>query len=58
LAVYQRSQPCVCPPPLACRMNLATMVFVWCFAAEAVIKIIGLGLQYFREGWNIFDLVS
>jgi hypothetical protein len=49
---------CVLICPLACRINLASAVFIWCYAAEAAIKITGLGLQYFREGWNIFDLVS
>jgi voltage-gated sodium channel len=32
-------------------------VFAAIFAIEAVVKMIGFGYRYFKDGWNIFDLV-
>ena len=32
-------------------------VFIIIFLAEVIIKIVGLGKRYFREGWNIFDFL-
>jgi len=32
-------------------------IFTAIFTAEFFIKIIGYGQLYFREGWNIFDMV-
>ena len=31
--------------------------FTGIFVVEAFIKIVGLGPHYFKEGWNIFDLI-
>lgn len=42
-------------------MNEATeyinLVFTFIFVIEALIKIIGLRLHYFRRAWNVFDFV-
>lgn len=33
-------------------------VLVWIYVAEAVLKIIGLGIRvYFSDGWNVLDFV-
>jgi hypothetical protein len=32
-------------------------IFTGIFTAEFFIKIIGYGQRYFRETWNIFDMV-
>ena len=31
-------------------------IFTFVFAGEAVIKLVGLGTNYFKKGWNRFDL--
>jgi hypothetical protein len=33
------------------------LVFTAIFTIEAIIKIIALGGEYFKDGWNIFDLI-
>jgi hypothetical protein len=40
------------------RVQTACDVFVWCFVAEAAIKLAGMGLTYFKSGFNCFDFVS
>lgn len=32
-------------------------MFAAIFGLEAVVKIIGYGVRYFKDGWNIFDLL-
>ena len=32
-------------------------VFAAIFILEAVVKIIGFGMRYFKDSWNVFDLV-
>jgi Ion transport protein len=32
-------------------------VFVGIFTGEFVIKVIGYGERYFKDGWNIFDMI-
>ena len=27
------------------------------FIAEALIKLLGLGMNYFKDGWNVFDFI-
>ena len=27
------------------------------FIAEAIIKLLGLGKNYFKDGWNVFDFI-
>ena len=38
-------------------MEQVNYIFTAIFALEAVIKVIALGKIYFKDGWNIFDLV-
>jgi hypothetical protein len=35
-------------------MNAA---FCFLFVAEAIVKMLGLGKAYFKQGWNVFDFV-
>mmetsp|Transcript_34344 Transcript_34344/g.24842 ORF Transcript_34344/g.24842 Transcript_34344/m.24842 type:complete len:92 (+) Transcript_34344:134-409(+) len=37
-------------------LNFFNLLFVAVFTLEAIIKLIGLGTFYFKDGWNIFDL--
>lgn len=32
-------------------------MFTFIFTVEAIIKIIGMSKEYFKVGWNIFDLL-
>ena len=36
-------------------MELLNWIFMFIFTVEAVIKLIALHLDYFKNGWNIFD---
>lgn len=38
-------------------MDIVNEVFVGIFTLEAIIKIIAFGGRYFKDGWNIFDLI-
>eukprot|EP00818_Percolomonas_sp_WS_P004657 CAMPEP_0117436504 /NCGR_PEP_ID=MMETSP0759-20121206/1040_1 /TAXON_ID=63605 /ORGANISM="Percolomonas cosmopolitus, Strain WS" /LENGTH=1762 /DNA_ID=CAMNT_0005228103 /DNA_START=105 /DNA_END=5393 /DNA_ORIENTATION=- len=43
-------------PTLSAVLSYANIVFTFIFTVEAVLKLIGLGiLQYFTDGWNLFD---
>ena len=37
--------------------DTANQIFTVIFILEALIKIIALGRQYFKENWNIFDFI-
>ena len=37
--------------------SMINYIFAVIFAIEAVIKIIGYGIIYFKDGWNIFDFI-
>jgi hypothetical protein len=32
-------------------------VFVVIFTGEFAIKIIGFGVRYFKDSWNVFDMI-
>lgn len=32
-------------------------MFLLIFTSEAIIKILGFGTRYFKDGWNIFDFL-
>ena len=36
--------------------SVLNMIFGFIFTVEAIMKIVSWGRDYFREGWNIFDL--
>mmetsp|Transcript_36766 Transcript_36766/g.72162 ORF Transcript_36766/g.72162 Transcript_36766/m.72162 type:complete len:1575 (+) Transcript_36766:44-4768(+) len=38
-------------------LSIANDVFTYIYIAEMVVKLIGLGPQYFASGWNIFDFL-
>jgi hypothetical protein len=38
-------------------IKLINYIFSALFLTEAFIKIVGHGKAYFKEGWNIFDLI-
>ncbi|XP_060073623.1 sodium channel protein 1 brain-like [Ylistrum balloti] len=38
-------------------LDIMNIVFTTVFTMEAVVKIIGLRLHYFRQPWNVFDFV-
>ena len=37
--------------------NIINIVFTVIFLLESIIKIIGYGSRYFKDGWNIFDFI-
>jgi hypothetical protein len=43
-------------PEYAEAIDLFNNIFTFVFAGEAAIKLIGLGSNYFKKGWNRFDL--
>lgn len=44
-------------PTLELSFKYANYFFAFVFNAEMVLKLIGLGTQYFYSSWNIFDCV-
>lgn len=32
-------------------------IFTGIFIVEAIIKLLGLGKNYFKDGWNVFDFI-
>ena len=41
---------------LTTEAEMANSFFTWCFAAEMIIKLLGLGVkEYTRDGFNLFD---
>lgn len=40
-----------------CFLNPATQVFTSVFTTECILKLGALGLDFFRNGWNVFDFV-
>ena len=38
-------------------LKILNVLFTVIFTLEAVVKIIGLRLHYFRIGWNVFDFI-
>ena len=45
------------PSQMVYIIELSELVFTCIFTTEAIIKIIGLGVRYFYDKWNIFDFV-
>lgn len=43
-------------PKLVIASEYANYVFAAVFNIEMILKVIGLGNMYFKEGWNIFDM--
>ena len=37
--------------------DYANFAFAGIFNVEMFLKLIGLGNMYFKEGWNIFDMI-
>lgn len=38
-------------------LDTINLVFVFIFTGEFLIKIIGYGKRYFKDSWNIFDMI-
>lgn len=38
-------------------LKIFNILFTVIFTLEAIVKIIGLRLHYFRIGWNVFDFI-
>lgn len=45
------------PQNLTDTLEYINAMFVAVFTLECIIKIIGLRLYYFKQPWNIFDLI-
>ena len=45
------------PETLSEIFEITNMVFMVVFALEAVMKIIAMKKQYFKDNWNVFDFV-
>jgi hypothetical protein len=43
------------PTSLPKTLENINLLFALIFTMEAVIKIIGLGRNYFKDSWNLFD---
>ena len=38
-------------------VNVVNTIFVTIYGLESLFKLVGLRLHFFREKWNIFDLI-
>jgi voltage-dependent calcium channel L type alpha-1D len=38
-------------------LDILNEIFTAIFAIEAIMKIVGFGSRYFKDGWNVFDLI-
>jgi voltage-dependent calcium channel R type alpha-1E len=45
------------PDNISSAMKIVNYSFAAIFALEAIIKLIALGLEYFKDSWNIFDFI-
>jgi hypothetical protein len=53
LAIYWYGQP----SNVTSITSTMNYVFAAVFTLEAFVKVVGYGFRYFKDGWNIFDLV-
>jgi hypothetical protein len=44
-------------PKAELSLDIINYICLFIFVAEALIKLTALGLQYFYDGWNIFDFI-
>lgn len=54
-AVFMAAQFFGQPHELTVTLEVMNRVFAALFTVEAVLKLLGLGRQYFKDNWNVFD---
>ncbi|XP_073242529.1 voltage-dependent calcium channel type A subunit alpha-1-like [Porites lutea] len=45
------------PEPYRKTLNIFNTIFTFMFTGEAILKLFAFRLNYFRDGWNVFDFI-